>query len=147
MSLDSLKKFVRERAIKGDDPDKLKEGLIANGWSVEDVDRVVSETYNLKKKIKKGFIILIVFLVVIFSLSLLLIFVDFSSFEEPENGGSGGVPIQNGEVSCDEIVDVSSKELCYLDKVKKGFMCDDLSSDEEFYCLRVLESFLMDSLE
>lgn len=145
----NLKKFVRQQAIRGQDPNRLREGLILNGWEREDVDKTISEIYGFKKKIKKTTVFIILLLIIIFSISLLLLFkdllyTDLTPEDEP--------PMRNGseeiiDDSCASIEDISLKEECYLEEIKQGYGCEDLSDDEMFYCNRVLENYLISSLK
>ena len=152
MSYKNLKKFVREQAIKGADPEKLREGLILNGWDKKDVEQAITEVYSLKKKIKTGSILIIILIVIILSVSLLLIFsnVDFSDsptdIEPPiiSNGDENGEE-KEIEHRCAEVQDISEKEECYYEEIQLGFACEGLSAQETFYCNRVLEIFLLDA--
>ena len=152
MSYNNLKRFIREQAIKGQDPEQLREGLILNGWERKDVDKAINEVYGLKKKIKKTAITIIILLVIIFSLSLLLIFGDLyfnDKDEEPtENERPTPPPTEpETEDSCTAINNITLKEDCYLEEIQRGFNCENLNEEETFYCNRVLEIYLLDALE
>ncbi len=149
MSYKDLKRFVRDQAIRGADPERIREGLLLNGWDRKDVDKAINEIYGLKKKIRTGTQVLIVLIVLILTLSLLLIFRNLY-FGEPltEPGEPREPSVGNGEeqpTTCADIADMTLKEDCYLEKIKQGFSCESLSEEETFYCNRVLESHLLDA--
>lgn len=147
MTNKNLKKFIRQQALRGQDPNQLRQGLIMNGWEQKDVDKIISEVYGFKKKVKKTSVIIILILVIIFSISLLLLFKELFSTEiVPEP------PTRNGQQpiiddSCASIDDITLKEDCYLEEIKQGFGCEDLTREETFFCNRVLESYLIGSLD
>jgi hypothetical protein len=144
LSHDTLRKFVKQRALLGDSPEKLREGLILNGWDRKDVERVISEVYYIKKKIRFGFIMFVVLLIVFFSVSLLLIFGDFKIVDDvPINPPFKPVVSD----ACAFISDIVLKEDCYLEEIKNGFSCQGLSDEESFFCSRVLEVYLLDSFD
>ena len=137
----NLKQFVRQQAMKGENPDKLKEGLILNGWNRAEVEKVVDEVYGLKKKIKKTGLILVVLIVIILSLSLILIFKELQTETTPTpQQPRPGQPTTTD--TCEAITDMEEKEECYREKIQDGYMCEDLREENLFYCSRVLESVL-----
>ena len=146
MSYNNLKKFVRDQAIRGEDPKRLREGLILNGWDRVDVDHAIEEVYGLKSKIKKTSVFIVILLVVIFSVSLLLIFGDLYDLSGDDLSRDSSVVIDDSKSSsCASFSDLSDKESCYLKKIESGFLCDGLSGDETFFCNRVLEVYLLDA--
>ena len=146
LSYKTLIKFVRQQAIKGESPERLREGLLLNGWDSADVDKAIAEVYSLKNKVKKTFIVLVILVVIVLSLSLLLLFrtLYFDDGTLPDEVDKKPVVVE--EKTCVGISDVILKEDCYLDEIKKGYSCEDLSSEESFFCNRVLEFYLLDSL-
>ena len=144
-----MKRFVRDQAIRGADPERVREGLLLNGWDKKDVDNAIKDIYGLKKKIKAGTQILIVLIVLILALSLLLIFRNLYFGEPlPVPEEPRGPLVSNGEEqprTCADITDMTLKEECYLEKIEQGFSCESLSEEETFYCNRVLESHLLDA--
>jgi hypothetical protein len=137
LSQPNLKQFIKQQAIKGENPDRLKEGLILNGWDRAEVEKVVNEVYGLKKKIKKTGLILVILIILILSLSLILIFRELEGEETP-------ITPQEPKLTdtCRTITNIEQKEECYLNKIKEGYMCENLKEEELFYCNRVLEVFL-----
>ena len=147
MSYKNLKKFVQQQAIRGEDPVKLKEGLLLNGWDRAHVDRAISEVYGFKRKVLKISLFVIVSLIVVLSVSLLLIFGDL--YDDPSQNVPSPINQSLSEdfsnKPCSSFDDASLKDECYLEKVKDGFECDGLSGEELFFCNRVLEfTILMD---
>lgn len=146
MSVD-LKKYVREQALRGVNPDELKKALIMNGWDARDVVSVVDDVYGLKKKIGRLGVFLVVLLVLVFSVSLLLLYFNLSGslvVDSPvvgDNSSNVVVPVS----PCSDISDGVIKDECYFDLVSDGFVCDDLVGDELFYCTRALELFILES--
>ncbi len=152
---ENLKQFVRQQALRGETPEKLREGLILNGWDAKDVDSAIKETYNIKKKISKSIIILSIILVLAFTTSLILLFNtlyfdDDTTDEIPRNTNTQNETHTNNltqDNNCISIDELSNKEDCYLEKIKQGYDCTDLSEIEEFYCTRTLESYLLNIVE
>jgi hypothetical protein len=142
-----LKKFVQQQAFRGEDPIKLKEGLLLNGWDHAHVERAISEVYGFKRKVMKISLFVIVSLIVVLSVSLLFIFGDLYDVSEPN---VPSLPDQSlsedfSNKPCSSFDDASLKDECYFEKVRDGFECDGLSGEELFFCIRVLEfSILMD---
>lgn len=147
MSYNNLKKFVKEQAIREEDPERLKEGLILNGWERGDVEKAIKEVYGLKKRIKKTGITIIIILILIFSVSLLLLFNElYTESDEPKEEPSTKIEEEPEEkTGCAAKDEIEAKEQCYLDKIKEGYYCENLSSEETFYCNRVLETYIMDA--
>lgn len=145
MSLKNLKKFIQEQALRGVNPQSLKEGLVLNGWDEGDVEREIADAYGLKKKIKKTGLIIIVVLILILSVSLLLLFTDLYSSPDINtpntNNNNNQISLETDD--CPSITDGAVKDQCYLKKIETGFSCDGLSSTESFYCNRVLEVYLL----
>jgi len=50
LSNNNLKKFIKQQAIKGEDPEKIRSSLILNGWNAQEVDKTIKEVYGFKKK-------------------------------------------------------------------------------------------------
>ncbi|MFP4567950.1 MAG: hypothetical protein ACLFN8_03315 [Candidatus Woesearchaeota archaeon] len=153
---ENLKQFVRQQAIRGESPDKLKEGLILNGWNAKEVDDVIKETYGLKKKINKTIIFLVILLIIVFSLSLFLIFNNLYYEQEqipntPPTQNRDLITTQNEtqetKHECQLINNIEEKEDCYFTHIKEGFDCDNLNTQEEFHCNRVLENYMLTLFE
>jgi len=143
LSYNTLKKFVKEQAIRGEDPSRLKQGLLLNGWDRADVDRVISEVYGFKRKVLRTGLIVVVLLIVVLSLSLLLIYNDFSGVSVDDS--SVVVPsVDVVDDSCLSLREISLKEACYLEEIKNGFYCEDLDEIESFFCSRVLENYIIE---
>lgn len=143
---DDLKKYVREQALRGVNPDELKKALIMTGWDARDVVSVVDGVYGLKKKIGRLGVFLIVLLVLVFSVSLLLLYFNLSGslvVDSPVVGVDSSVVVPLSP--CSDILDSVVKDECYFVLVSDGFVCDELFGDELFYCSRALELFILES--
>lgn len=147
MTNKNLKKFIRQQALRGQDPNQLRQGLLLNGWEQKEVDNIISEVYGFKKKVKKTSVIIILILIIIFSISLLLLFKElfYTDIVQEPPTRNGQQPIIDD--SCASINDITLKEDCYLEEIKQGFGCEDLTNEETFFCNRVLESYLIGSLD
>jgi len=146
LSYENLKKFIKERALRGEKPETLREGLILNGWNQKDVDKAISEVYNNKKKIIKTFLLIIILFIIIVSISLLLIFKNYWNISSNNDLDGQKEIYQKNTDSC-ELVNYSMKEDCYLKKIEKGFNCENLIEEELFLCNRALDFFMLETFE
>lgn len=158
---ENLKQFIRQQALRGERPEKLREGLILNGWDAKDVDQAIKEVYGIKKRISKTVIILSIILVLVFTTSLTLIFNELyfdEDLQEETDEKTNKDNINKEEIdddqselaedeSCAGIENINEKENCYLNEIKDGYDCSELSEDEEFYCMRTLEAHLLSNIE
>lgn len=155
MSYDVLKKFVKQQALKGKNPETLREELMLHGWNESDVTMAINEVYGAKKKITKTILFLIIIIFVVSSISLLLLFKDLYSTNndvpkpnENQNSQENNIPNQNinlnldTEDNCEEL-EYALKENCYLEKIKQNYDCSNLSGDELIFCSRTLENYLL----
>ncbi len=139
MSYKQLKKFIKEQAIRGENPAAIRDGLIMNGWDAQDVDRAISDVYGKKKKILGAGLFFVLILIIVSSISLLFIYSELTDEKIPTDDDTTTRPSLEEHDSCKTIDDAYERELCYIEEIEDGYECEDLTGEDAIDCSRALE--------